>query len=107
MPARHVLYFGGGATAGIVVVALIVAAIGVPVYPAVMTLVSNMVAVLILTMAWAATFRKCAPIFALESNIAFMKAAVILLYTMGFCAAVVILLSSLCKIIDTCNPKLT
>ena len=37
MPARHVLYFGGGATAGIVVVALIVAAIGVPVYPAVMT----------------------------------------------------------------------
>ena len=106
-PSRYVLYFGGGATVGIILVALNVAVNGVPIYPAVMTLVSNMVVLLISIMAWAATFRKCAPIFALESNNAVMKAVVILLYTMGFCAAVVILLLSLCKIIDTCIPKCT
>ena len=102
MPARHVLYFGGGATAGIVVVALIVAAISVPVYPAVM----KVVALLISTMVWAAIFRKCAPIlFALESkfNNAFMNFAVFVLYK----AALAILCLSLCKIIESCDSKLT
>ena len=100
IPLRDVVHFGGGVTAGIAVIAVILADIGVPDYQVVMALVAFVFALLISTIIWAAFFRICALIFAFEFKIsinAAMKAAIIILAIMGYCTAVVILIISLCK----------
>ena len=95
MLAGDVVYFGGGATAVIAVIAVIVAVIGIPVHSEIMTLVVTMCGVLISRMIWAAIHRICAPIFALEFKLscdAIIKAAVSILVIMGFYTAVEIII---------------
>ena len=95
MLTGDVVYFGGGATAVIAVIAVIVAVIGIPVHSEIMTLVVTMCSVLISRMIWAAIHRICAPIFALEFKLscdAIIKAAVSILVIMGFYTAVEIII---------------
>ena len=95
IPARDIVYIGGGATVLIPVITAVIAVIGVPVYQTVMVLVVDVFAALISTIIWAAIFKICAAIFALEFKIsidAVMKVAVFFMAAIGLNRAFLILI---------------
>ena len=105
MPPRNALYFGGGATAVMAVITAFMVTTGVPVYQAVVLLVTNVLAVLIATNTWADIFTTYAAIFELKKSIdGVIKVAVFILAIIGLYTAFVILILLLLKKIFDPKP---
>ena len=104
MPPRNAVYFGGGATAVMAVITVVMIVTGVPVYGAVMVFVACVCAVLGATKFWAESFTTYAAIFALEFKMsidAVIKVAVFILASIAFYTALLILILWLWKITAT------